>query len=163
MPSSTEKSNDRTGLPDTEADVTKTALWAMPKDPSLLSVVDQIIINNLEGICKQNSFIMKLLLQLDEHNVLPAKTTKSKKRAIQQEAGEESDAQDADEHVACFRAKYESVLFDAYKSFIESTGKTPYVKRGSTNNLLHDASDFQTFLINQDCSKFFTKWSVDRE
>lgn len=63
-------------LPDVEIDLLKTEIWAQPKDASLLSVTEQIILNNLEVIARQNTLILQLLMKNDQE------TSKAKKYVL---------------------------------------------------------------------------------
>ncbi|WDK22709.1 hypothetical protein CGRA01v4_13999 [Colletotrichum graminicola] len=151
------KTDSRTSLSDVETDVTKTTAWAAPKDTSMLSAVDQMLLNNMEILAKQNNVIMSLLLQSQREGGRIPNMSKTPRR---NDAKPASDSEEEAEHIDCLKEKYTDILFRAYRDFTKSTKKTPFIKRGSTKNLEQDVADFKEHVLNHDWKGILPDWST---
>ncbi|KAK1473921.1 hypothetical protein CCUS01_05511 [Colletotrichum cuscutae] len=139
-------------LPDVEIDLLRTEIWAQPKDASLLSVTEQIILNNLEVMARQNTLILQLLMKNDQETSQAKKaksTSKSKRRRLDSsENEEESDDNEDQAATKVLHQRFSEKMLGRYRKFIRKTGHTPYVKKGKTITMAKNAREFREALAN---------------
>ncbi|KAK1514438.1 uncharacterized protein CCOS01_13719 [Colletotrichum costaricense] len=121
-------------------------MWAMPRDASVLSLSDQVVLNNLEVLCRQNVLMLKLLTRIEQQLTKSENISKGKKR--KDESDNEGDDED-EAAVRCIKEQFWAVVTTKYDSFIARKKYKPYVKRGSTATFGHNATEFRDAICDE--------------